>query len=57
MYLAMPDEWLEVIAAQDNGFNSIMAFGHNSRITEFANYLSHRLTRNVPSRHRLRQHR
>lgn len=49
LYLASLDNWLEVIAAQDSEFNSIMAFGHNPGLTDFANYLSPRLTHNVPT--------
>jgi phosphohistidine phosphatase len=49
LYLASLDNWLDVIAAQDNGFNSIMAFGHNPGLTDFANFLSPGLTHNVPT--------
>lgn len=49
LYLASLDNWLDVIAAQDNGFNSIMAFGHNPGLTDFANFLSPGLTYNVPT--------
>lgn len=49
LYLASLDNWLDVIAAQDNGFNSIMAFGHNPGLTDFANFLSPGLTNNVPT--------
>lgn len=49
LYLASLDNWLDVVAAQDNGFNSIMLFGHNPGLTDFANYLSPGLTHNVPT--------
>ncbi|NIV18014.1 MAG: histidine phosphatase family protein [Woeseiaceae bacterium] len=49
LYLASLGNWLDVIAAQDNEFNSIMAFGHNPGLTDFANYLSPNLTYNVPT--------
>ena len=49
LYLASLDNWLDVIATQDNGFNSIMAFGHNPGLTDFANFLSPGLTYNVPT--------
>jgi phosphohistidine phosphatase len=49
LYLASLDNWLDVIAAQDNGFSSIMAFGHNPGLTDFANFLSPGLTHNVPT--------
>ena len=49
LYLASLDNWLDVVAAQDNGFNSLMLFGHNPGLTDFANYLSPGLTHNVPT--------
>jgi phosphohistidine phosphatase len=49
LYLASLDSWLDVVAAQDNGFNSLMLFGHNPGLTDFANYLSPGLTHNVPT--------
>ena len=49
LYLASLDSWLDVVAAQDNGFNSLMLFGHNPGLTDFANFLSPGLTNNVPT--------
>jgi len=49
LYLASPDTILDVIAAQDNGFNSMMLFGHNPGFTEFANFLVPGLTNNLPT--------
>ena len=49
LYLASLDNWLDVVAAQDDGFNSLMLFGHNPGLTDFANFLSPGLTHNVPT--------
>ena len=49
LYLASLDNWLDVVAAQDESYNSIMLFGHNPGLTDFANYLSPGLTYNVPT--------
>ena len=49
LYLASLDNLLGVVAAQDNGFNNLMLVGHNPGLTAFANYLSPRLTNNVPT--------
>ena len=49
LYLASLDNWLDVVAAQDEGFNSIMLFGHNPGLTDFANYLVPGLTDNLPT--------
>ena len=49
LYLASLDNWLDVVAAQEASFNSIMLFGHNPGLTDFANYLSPGLTHNVPT--------
>ena len=40
---------LDVIVAQDVGFNSMMIFGHNPGFTSFANYLVPGLTNNLPT--------
>lgn len=40
---------LDVIVAQDNEFNNLMVFGHNPAFTDFANFLSPRVTRNLPT--------
>ncbi len=49
LYLASLDEFLDVLVAQDKGFNSIMVVGHNPGITDFANFLSPGLTQNLPT--------
>jgi phosphohistidine phosphatase len=49
LYLASLNEILDVIIAQDNGFNSLMLFGHNPGFTDFANYLVPGLTSNLPT--------
>jgi len=47
LYLASPDEIMDVIVAQDNGFNSLMLVGHNPGLTEFANFLVPGVTDNL----------
>lgn len=49
LYLASVDDMLDVLVAQDNGFNNIMLFGHNPGMTDFANYLVPGLTHNLPT--------
>ncbi|MDX1500656.1 MAG: histidine phosphatase family protein [Woeseiaceae bacterium] len=49
LYLASLDDLLDVVAAQDPGFNNLMVVGHNPGLTEFANYLSPGVTNNVPT--------
>lgn len=49
LYLASLDDFLDVLAAQDNEFNSIMVVGHNPGMTDFANFLSPGLTHNLPT--------
>ncbi|MGI9238478.1 MAG: SixA phosphatase family protein [Woeseiaceae bacterium] len=49
LYLASLSDFFDVLVAQDNGFNSIMVFGHNPGMTDFANYLSPGLTNNLPT--------
>jgi len=49
LYLASLDTILDVVAAQDNGFNSMMLIGHNPGFTEFANFLVPGLTNNLPT--------
>jgi len=49
LYLASLDDLLDIVAAQDNGFNNLMLVGHNPGLTDFANYLSPGLTNNVPT--------
>lgn len=40
---------IEVLAEQDDAFNSIMIVGHNPGLTDFANYLLPGLTDNIPT--------
>ena len=49
LYLATVSDILDVIAAQDEGFNHLMLFGHNPGLTDFANFLVPGLTGNVPT--------
>ena len=49
LYHASVDGILNVIVAQDPGFNSLMVVGHNPGLTDFANYLSPGLTNNLPT--------
>ena len=49
LYHASVRDILDVIAAQDNGFNNLMLFGHNPGLTDFANFLSPGLTSNLPT--------
>jgi len=49
LYLASPADMIEVLKEQDAGFNSIVLFGHNPGLTEFANRLVPNLTSNVPT--------
>jgi phosphohistidine phosphatase len=47
LYLASLDRLLDVIVAQDNGFNSMMIVGHNPGLTDLVNYLQPGLTNNL----------
>ncbi len=49
LYLASLKDLLDVVAAQDNGFNNLMIVGHNPGLTDFVNYLSPGLTGNLPT--------
>jgi phosphohistidine phosphatase len=49
LYLASVNGILDVIVAQDAGFNSLMLVGHNPGFTDFANYLVPGLTNNIPT--------
>ena len=49
LYLASPADMIAVLEEQDAGFNSIVLFGHNPGITEFANQLVPDLTQNLPT--------
>jgi len=47
LYLASLHELLDVVVAQDNGFNNLMLVGHNPGMTDFANFLVPGLTNNL----------
>lgn len=49
LYHASVNDILDVIADQDNGFNNLMLVGHNPGLTDFVNFLSPRLTSNLPT--------
>jgi phosphohistidine phosphatase len=49
LYLASLDTILDVVMAQDNGFNNLMLFGHNPGFTDMANFLVPGLTNNLPT--------
>lgn len=49
LYLASLDNLLDAVATQDPGFNSLMLFGHNPGMTDFANYLVPGVTSNLPT--------
>ncbi len=49
LYLASLDEILDVIVAQDDGFNSPMIVGHNPGLTDLVNFLQPGLTINLPT--------
>ena len=49
LYLASLDTIIDVVGAQDEKFNSLMLFGHNPGLTDFANYLVPGLTNNLPT--------
>ena len=49
LYMAGVGDMLDVIVAQDEGFNSLMLVAHNPGLTDFANYLVPGLTNNLPT--------
>ena len=49
LYHAGVNRLLDIIAAQDEGFNSIMIVGHNPGLTDLANELVPGLTSNIPT--------
>jgi len=49
LYLASLNDLLAAVAAQDNGFKSLMVVGHNPGMTDFANFLVPGLTNNLPT--------
>lgn len=49
LYHAGVNSLMDIIAAQDEGFNSIMIVGHNPGLTNLANELLPGLTSNIPT--------
>jgi phosphohistidine phosphatase len=49
LYHAGVNKLLDIIATQDEGFNSIMIVGHNPGLTDLANELIPGLTSNIPT--------
>lgn len=49
LYLAGLDNLIDIVDAQENGFNNILIVGHNPGLTYFANYLCPELTANMPT--------
>lgn len=49
LYLASLDRILDVVMAQENGFNNLMIVGHNPGLTDFVNFLIPGLTNNLPT--------
>lgn len=49
LYLASVNTILDVLVAQDANAKSVMLFGHNPGLTDFANFLVPGLTNNLPT--------
>jgi phosphohistidine phosphatase len=49
LYMASLEDLLDVVIAQDDGFNSLMIVCHNPGLTDFANFLVPGLTNNLPT--------
>jgi phosphohistidine phosphatase len=49
LYMADAERLLDLLAQQDNAFNSIMIVGHNPGLTELANRLMPGITDNLPT--------
>lgn len=49
LYHAGVNKLLDIISAQDDGFNSIMIVGHNPGLTDLANELVPGVTTNIPT--------
>ena len=49
LYLASLSDLLDVVAAQDDGFQSLMIVAHNPGLTDLANFLCPGLTNNLPT--------
>jgi phosphohistidine phosphatase len=49
LYLAPLGVILDVVMAQDSGFNNLMIVGHNPGLTDFVDFLVPGLTNNLPT--------
>ena len=49
LYLAPLGAILDVVMAQDSGFNNLMIVGHNPGLTDFVDFLVPGLTNNLPT--------
>ena len=49
LYLASLNDLLDIIAEQDEGFQSALFVGHNPGLTDLANFLCPGLTDNLPT--------
>jgi len=49
LYLASLEGLLDVVVAQDGGFNNLMVVCHNPGLTHFANFLVPGVTHNLPT--------
>lgn len=49
LYGAGLDTLIDIVDAQENGFNNILIVGHNPGLSYFANYLCPDLTANLPT--------
>jgi len=49
LYLASLNDLLDIVVAQDDGFDSLIIVGHNPGLTDFVNFLSPGLTNNLPT--------
>ena len=49
LYLADMDALIDIVEAQENGFNNILVVAHNPGLTNLANHLCPDLTDNLPT--------
>ena len=49
LYLASLSDLIDIVAEQDEGFQSLLIVGHNPGLTDLANFLSPGLTSNLPT--------
>ncbi len=49
LYHAGVNKLLDIIARQDDGFNSIIVVGHNPGLTDLANFFTPGVTSNIPT--------